>query len=451
MKFEKTIYALVTAQINQNVAIIRISGDRAFEVTNELIKDKNFLPKHGTVVNKNIFIKDKFIDNVLLLFFKTPNSFTGEDIVEIQLHGSIFLVQKTLNFLESKNLKLADPGEFSRRAFLNNKIDLIQAESINSLILSKTQTMQEHSSSGLFGKISEKINTLRESLLEIIALIEVSVDYPEFDEARNLENKKIKKMLSIVLKQMQKIYNDSEKFFQADQGIKIVIIGKPNVGKSSLLNKILNSEKAIVYNQPGTTRDLVDGNFYLNNILYKIIDTAGIRKTTDSEIEKIGIQKSLEQISQADIVLAIFDNSKKINSNDQKVLEATKNKRVIYILNKNDLDQKSEEKYFENKKVIKISTLDNSWKKVVTEITKITKQFLPNLKSEILIGERQVTVLENAINNLDKVINSIDNNTVLDLLSEDIKEVYNYLGELIGESVQINLLDKIFSKFCLGK
>lgn len=447
MKFSDTIYSLVTAPINQNVAIVRISGDKAFDIPPLIAKFKKDDLVGGRVYNKDITINNELLDNVLFLFFKGPRSFTGEDVVEIQTHGSLFVISKIAKFLELNGLRQAEPGDFSRRSFLNDKMDLVQAESINNLILSKTRKSQEVSSAQLLGKSSSLINELRESILTLIAEIEVAIDYPEFEETKQTNENSVKNNLKDLLKKIKKIYKDSSIMTSVNDGFKIAIVGKPNVGKSSILNSLLKEDKAIVYDMPGTTRDVVEGEFYLDGLLYKLIDTAGIRKA-GSKIEELGIEKSLKKINEADIIISVFDSSKKLSKEDKFVLDSVKDKNNIIVLNKKDLTRRIE---IDAKDTIEISAKSGNLDKLVKEIVKRTKKINVPTSNDVLLGERQLSLLEKSINSLDEIISTIDNSLSVDLISEDIKEVYSILSEILGEKVDGNLLDKIFSKFCLGK
>jgi len=441
-----TIYSLVTAPINQNIAIIRISGSDSKKIFTIITNIKETEIIGNKAYNKNVLVNNKIIDNALFIFFRNPNSFTGEDVLEIQTHGNLIVINKIIKLLEKLNLRQAEPGEFSRRAYLNNKINLMQAEAINSLIFANSEIVQNTSSDLLSGKTSSNLKDIRDDILSIIATIEMSVDYPEFDESRKVTDKKIKQELNKINKNLSSTFDNSNKLSTIENGIKIAIVGKPNVGKSSLLNAILKKEKAIVFDMPGTTRDIVEGEFYMDGLTYKIIDTAGIRKTNEA-VESIGINIAIKQISQADIVLVIIDNSKKVSKQDLSIIDKAKNKNHIIVLNKTDLNKNLNE----YKNSVKISAKNNDINELIKAIKKETRNIIPKSTNNLLLGERQINLIEKTVTLLNNIIDSISQTPVLDLIVEDLKEIYNLLGEAVGEKVDINILDKIFSKFCLGK
>ena len=303
-----TIYSLVTKEINQNVGIIRISGPRAFEVTSKLVD--NFYPEKNKVINIDIKINNKFIDNALVLSFINPNSFTGEDIVEIQTHGSMFIIKKIISELNKQGIRQSHPGEFMKQAYINGKIDLSQSEAINTLIVSENKTLTERSLSNLRGEQSEYITKTLDSLSKIVSRIQVSIDYPENTDLPEFNIKEIGKSISLLQNEIENIINDSQRLVKFSEGITISIIGIPNAGKSSLLNKLISEDRAIVSDIEGTTRDIVDSTLYIDGVKVTIKDTAGIRKKTDNAIEREGINRSINTAKESDIVLLLLDGTK---------------------------------------------------------------------------------------------------------------------------------------------
>ena len=447
-----TIAAIATAVGTSAVNIIKISGPDAISIVN-----KNFT-KDLTKLSSNTinygYIKNngETIDEVLVSIFRNPNSSTGEDVIEINSHGGIAVTNKILEILLTNGCRLAEPGEYLKRAFLNGKKDLLEAESISDLINAKTESFRKMSTKGLTGELSSLVKKLREKLLNIIANIEVNIDYPEYEDAIVYTNELLEKSIIEIKEELQKIVNESEKGSLIKNGLNVGIIGKPNVGKSSLLNKLINEDKAIVTDIEGTTRDIVEGTFILNGININLIDTAGIRET-DNIVEKIGVEKSKNIIEKSNMVIALFDGSREFDKEDKEILKEIKGKKAIILINKVDLPQKLDKSEIKDFETIEISVKDN--KGINSLIEKIKKLFNLN---EIETGDftylsnaRQISIIKEALALSEEIKSQNEKNTPVDLIQIDIQKLWEKLGELTGDTYKDELLDEIFSKFCLGK
>ena len=451
-----TIAGISTAIGNGGIAIIRISGENSIKVIKKIFSRKltNFESHkvyYGTILDAN----DVVLDEVLVTIMLAPKTYTCEDVVEINCHGGIKTVNRVLEEVVKHDVRLAQAGEFTKRAFLNGRIDLVQAEAIIDVINAKTEISRQASVNQLSGELSQKIKKYRQDLLILLAHIEASIDYPEHDEQeQNLQNILIKSQN--ILNQIHKLISTFDKGKIIKNGIETAIVGRPNVGKSSLLNILLNEERAIVTDIQGTTRDTLSEYITINNILLKLTDTAGIRQTED-EIEKIGIQKSLNCIKNSDLILVLIDSSSEISIQDIEILEQSKNKKTIIILNKIDLEQKADvnilKKYVESDFLIEISILN---KIGINNLEKaLEKMFFDGelgKDDEIIITSlRHKTSLIKATESIKNVIKSIENGYTEDIVAIDLQDGYSYLGEILGESIGEELLDMIFSEFCLGK
>ena len=457
-----TIAAISTATGAGGIGIIRMSGKSCFEILKKIFKPANknvdidkvkgYTIKYGYIINSDTNEK---IDEVLVSFFRTPRSYTTEDMCEINSHGGTIVERKILEQCLKNGAELAEPGEFTKRAFLNGRIDLSQAESVIDIINAKTDKEAVASFEQLQGNLSKKLNDIKDELLDIMSDIEASIDYPEYDIEETTNAKAVKILNDIKLK-LEKLENSFENGKILKEGVKTVIVGKPNAGKSSLLNNILNEERAIVSDYAGTTRDTIEEFVNIDGIPLKIIDTAGIRNT-DDYVEKIGVEKAISLIESADLIIAIFDSSKELDNEDFKVLELIKNKRSIILLNKCDLSQKNSEtiNYISNlnKTVIEASMktklgLDNLYQ----TISDMFKSNELDLNDGIIITNiRHKNQIHKAIVNVDKAINSVNQNFPIDIISICIKEILENLGEITGDNVSEDIINKIFSKFCLGK
>ena len=448
---EDTIAAISTSLGVGAISIIRVSGNDAINIVNSIFKGSNLLEKEThTITYGHIIEENKIIDEVLISIMKAPKSFTMEDVVEINCHGGITTTNKVLELLLNNGCRLAEPGEFTKRAFLNGRIDLTQAEGVMDLINSKTEKSRNLAITQLNGSTSNLIKELRQKIVNIISNIEVNIDYPEYDDIEVLTTQKIKPDLKKLIEELRNIINKSETNKIIKDGIDVLIIGRPNVGKSSLLNRLLEEEKAIVTDIEGTTRDIVEGKINLDGIILNIIDTAGIRKTEDI-VEQIGVQKSLDLIKKSDLILFMVNNNQELNNEDRKIIDLLKNKNHIIIINKSDLESKINKEELSN--VVEISVKNNiGIDKLERKIKEIFN--LGNIETDdlsYLSSARSISLLKKSLNNLLSAENGIDNDYPIDMVEIDIKEAWNNLGEIIGETYEEELLDQLFSQFCLGK
>ena len=456
---EKTIVAISTASGNGGIGIIRLSGKDTFKIIDRIFIPKNkkkeikgYNIKYGNIVNPK---NNETIDEVLVSYFVSPKSYTTEDMCEINSHGGMVVEKRILEICLENGAELAEPGEFTKRAFLNGRIDLSQAEGIIDLINSKSDMEAKESIGQLEGYLSKKIKEIKQKMLDIMVDIEVTIDYPEYD-VEEVTNTKALKELTYIKEKLTSLEESFNKGKILKSGIKTVILGKPNAGKSSLLNAMLKEDRAIVSDIEGTTRDTIEEYINIEGVALKLIDTAGIRDT-DNQIEKIGVEKSKKLAESADLIIAIIDNSRNIDDDDKKILEIIKDKNAIIVLNKVDINDKNEynEKEVTNlcKPIIKISAkeekgLDNLYK----EILKLFEIHDISSNNEVLItNERHKKQINKAKENIERAINSLKDNMPVDILSIHIKEALNDLGEITGENVSENIINEIFSKFCLGK
>ncbi len=452
-----TIAAISTAPGIGGIGIIRMSGEDCFKILERIFKQKRKQDikdiKGYTIKYGNIVDNDKVIDEVLVSYFKAPNSYTAENICEINSHGGIVIMNKILDLCLKNGAELAQPGEFTKRAFLNGRLDLSQAEAVIDVINAKTDKEAKISLEQLKGNLSEKIEKIRRMIISVMADIEATIDYPEYD----LEEVTNSKILSI-LNDVDKLLDSLEKSFYNGkilrEGISTAIIGRPNAGKSSLLNVILNEERAIVTDIEGTTRDTIEEYISIEGVPLKIIDTAGIRIAND-EVEKIGVQKAKEIAELSDIVIAIFDINKSLNSEDEEILKLLENKNAIIILNKVDLERKVDINRIKElgKPIVEISTktkkgIDNLYE----EISKLFKlKEIANDGETIVSNARHKSIIINSRKNLNKAIETIKDNMPIDIISTYLKEIIEELGKITGETVTEDVIAEIFSKFCLGK
>ena len=452
-----TIAAISTSPGIGGIGIIRMSGEDCFQILEKIFKPKNkqsiekikgYTMKFGKIVDK-----DNIIDEVLVSYFKSPKSYTSENMCEINSHGGIVIMNKILDLCIKNGANLAEPGEFTKRAFLNGRIDLSQAEAVIGIINAKTDKEAEVSLKQLEGSLSEKIEKIRKIVISVMADIEATIDYPEYDleEVTNAKIIKVLDEVDILLKSLEKSFYNGKIL---REGISTAIIGRPNAGKSSLLNLILNEERAIVTDIEGTTRDTIEEFISIDGIPLKIIDTAGIRNAKD-EVEKIGVEKAMDIAKRSDIIIAIFDSSKKLNEEDKKILELLKDKNAIILLNKIDLEKiiKVDEFKEINKPVIEISTKTKEGiDKLYEEISKMFKlKEIANDGETIVSNVRHKNIIINSRRNLEKARETINNNMPIDIISTYLKEIIEELGKITGETVTDDVITEIFSKFCLGK
>jgi len=450
---EETICAISTSLGVGAISIIRVSGENSIKLVNNIFKGKDLTKVDSHTINYG-FIKDngEIIDEVLVSIMKAPKTYTKEDLVEINCHGGISTTNKILEILLSNGCRLAEPGEFTKRAFLNGRIDLIKAESIGDLINSETEKSRSLSLNGVTGNITNMINNIRKKLVEISANIEVNIDYPEYDDAIVLTNELIKPKIIEIKKDLELLLEESRNGRIIKNGIDVAIIGKPNVGKSSLLNTLLEEEKAIVTNIAGTTRDIVEGKILLSGIILNLIDTAGIRETDDI-VEQIGVNKSKQISTNADLIILVLNNNEEITEEEISLINELKEKNLIIYINKNDLDKKIDEKLINCKNIVYGNTKEyknlEPLKNKIIDLFNLDK--IENKNLNYLSNSRQISLVRKSINSLDNCLTQIENNIEIDLLAIDIKECYDLLGEITGNSYKDELLDEIFANFCLGK
>ena len=446
-----TIAGISTALGVGAISIIRVSGKDAIPLVNEIFKGKDLTKVNThTIHYGHIVNKEEIIDEVLISIMKSPKTYTKEDIVEINCHGGISTTNKVLELLIQKGIRLAEPGESTKRAFLNGRIDLIEADGIMNLIEAKTETSRKLSINQLSGNVSNKIISLRDKLIQVISNIEVNIDYPEYDDIEVINNEKILPILKEVNKSLEDTITQSENGKIITEGIKVCLIGRPNVGKSSLLNTLLEENKAIVTNIAGTTRDIVEGTIQIDNIPIHLIDTAGIRETNDI-VEQIGVNKSKEVIENSNLIILILNSNEQLTEEDKYLLELITNKNSIIVLNKIDLPTNIEEINHEN--IVKISAEYNigidDLKNKIKYLFNIDK--IETTDMNYITSARSIGLLKKAQDILKEVINKTSQGIEPYLLEIDIKEAWNILGEIIGATYKEEMLDEMFKRFCLGK
>lgn len=447
-----TICAISTALGVGAISIIRVSGDEAIDIVNKIF-DKDLTKKESHTINYgHIVYKGEIIDEVMVSIMKSPKTFTKEDTIEINSHGGVAVTNKVLEILLLEGARLAEPGEFTKRAFLNGRIDLVEAESIMDLIESKTETSRKLAISGMEGKVSKLVKNIIDNLVKVNANIEVNIDYPEYEDIEIVTKEKIEEMSKYINKELTKLLNESENGKLIKDGINTLILGRPNVGKSSILNKLIEEDKAIVTSVAGTTRDIVEGQIRVNGILLNIIDTAGVRETEDI-VEKIGVEKSLSLVNDADLIILVFNNNEKLTDEDKKLLEYTKGKKRIIVINKIDLENNLDISNLKNERIVKISALkDSGIENLKNEINDMFNLEEINLGDfTYLSNSRQISLVKKAVEISKNLEDALNNDVPIDLLEIDIKEICEILGEIIGESYDDKLIDTLFSNFCLGK
>lgn len=452
-----TIVAISTAIGNSGIGIIRMSGEDSFDIIRKIFKNRQEKVdiKPNTINYGHIADRDKIIDEVLVSFFKSPKSFTTENMCEINSHGGIIVMNQILELCLKNGARMAEPGEFTKRAFLNGRIDLSQAEAIIDVINAKSEKEAKASIKQLNGDLAKKIKNIREKIMSILVDIEASIDYPEYD-IEEVTNNRISEVLEDVKKDLYSLRNTFDNGKIIKEGIKVAIIGRPNAGKSSLLNAILKEDRAIVTEYEGTTRDTIEEFIQIDGIPVKIIDTAGIRNTEDY-IEKIGINKSKEMAQEADIVITIIDASKELNEEEKEMLEFIENKKGIILLNKADLETKIEEKEIkkiaENKPVLRVSALNKEGiENLYNEISKIYRFNEIEIDDSLTItNSRHKSAINNMITSIEKSEKSIKEKMPIDVITINITEILTNIGEITGETVSEDIINEIFKKFCLGK
>ena len=443
-----TILAISTALGEGAISIIRISGEDAIKIVNPLFDGDLEKVETHTINYGHIIYNAEIIDEVLISIMKGPKSYTKEDVIEINTHGSVAVVNKLMEILLLSGCRLAEPGEFTKRAFLNGRIDLTEAEGVMDLINSETELTRKMAVNEVSGKVSSLITEIRDRIIGLISNIEVNIDYPEYNDIEVVTINKIESEVKQIKEELNKTLKLSEDGKVLKDGIKTVILGKPNVGKSSLLNALLEEDKAIVTDVKGTTRDIVEGSIIVGGVKLNLIDTAGIRKSED-KVEKIGIEKSIKLIEDAELVLLVLDASETLSEEDKYLLDKTKNKKRIVIMNKVDLKNKNEY----NEDIIEISAKENfgieKIKDKIKELFNVGTFMNKNLT--FFTNIRQITLLKRAIEHLEEVEKGIEEKREIDMIEIDLKLVWESLGDIIGANYREELIDDLFSRFCLGK
>jgi len=454
-----TIAAIGTELVTSGINIIRISGEDSLIIIKKLFSNYTKISPNSIIYGK-IIDNGAFVDNVLISYFKAPNSFTGEDICEINCHGGTYITKEILDLVIKNGAELATPGEFSKRAFLNGKMDLSEAESVIDLINAKTKTEARIATEQLDGQLFKKITGLREKLIEILAQVEVSIDYPEYDNVE-VDNTHVLNLLELEIFELSKLLYSYEEGKYIKNGINVAILGRPNVGKSSLLNNLAKYERAIVTDIAGTTRDIVEETINIGDVILNISDTAGIRDTEDV-IEKIGVSKSIKKIDEVDLVIYVLNVEDSISKEDLNIISKINNKGIkcIVVINKMDKYQKSVFDTFTAQlsknninNTVNISVYEN--KGIENLKNRILSMFfddkLNNANEVMIVNERHKKLLDDSILYLKNAKNDVSNNMPVDIISIQIKESAKKLGEIIGNDVSQDIVDKIFTKFCLGK
>ena len=451
-----TICAIATAQGVGAISIIRVSGDEAISISNKIFKGKNLENAESHTINYGHIVNDKgeTIDEVLVSVMKSPKTFTTEDVVEINTHGGIAPTNKVLELLLENGCRLAEPGEFTKRAFLNGRIDLLEAEAVMDMIDAKTESQRKMAANQINGKTSNLINELRSDMIQIISNINVNIDYPEYDDVDIITNDVMIPKIQKLKDRLSKILKESENGKIIKNGIKTSIIGRPNVGKSSLLNALLEEDKAIVTDIAGTTRDIVEGQININGIILDMIDTAGIRET-DDKIEAIGVEKSLKIMEESDLILFMLNNNEELTEDIEGLLNKLEDRKYIVIINKNDLDSNLDRSRLNipREKIIDISVANNQGidelKEKIIEMFNINE--IESKDPTYLSNSRSISIIKRCLNKVDEVEQSIKNNMPIDMLELDIKNIWEELGKVNGTTYEEELLDEMFSRFCLGK
>lgn len=451
---EDTIVAISTASGVGAISIIRLSGPNALEVASSIFKGKDLKKvashtiNHGYIIDKN----GSIIDEVLVSVMLAPKTYTTEDIVEINTHGGIASTNKVLELCLVNGARLAQPGEFTKRAFLNGRIDLTEAEAIEDVITSSTDKSLRLSMNQLTGSLKNLITEIRKDIMSLIANIEVNIDYPEYEDAEDITLQKLKEKLLPIKSKLEELLKNSNDAKIIKDGINICMIGRPNVGKSSLLNAFLEEDKAIVTDIAGTTRDIVEGQTIINGIKINFLDTAGIRKTANV-VEKIGVDKSKKIINMADLIILVLNNNEKLTPDDLELLDLVKNKNYIIFVNKNDLPANLDlpDKKYAN--VVYGNTLTTTGIKELKEMitTLFNLEKISTNDATYITNARHKALIEVALNYLNSALENIDNSYSVDMLEIDIRACWDTLGEIIGATYKDELLDELFSNFCLGK
>ena len=449
---EDTICAISTSIGIGAISIVRVTGTDAIKIVDNIF-DGNLIDKEThTIHYGHIKYNNENIDEVLVMLMRGPKTYTTEDTVEINCHGGKSTTEKVLEILLSCGCRLAEPGEFTKRAFLNGRINLLEAESVNDLIVAKTDAARTLAINNVDGILTKKIRNIREKIVKILANIEVNIDYPEYQDEVQVTHDFMDEYLTDITKELKNLVDGARNGRIIKEGINIAIIGRPNVGKSSILNHLLDEEKAIVTDIPGTTRDIVEGSITLNGVAINFIDTAGIRET-DDVVEKIGVDRSKRSADSADIVLMVLNNNELLTEEDLELLEKYDSENLIIFVNKSDLKQKIEISGNISREIIWGNTVDiNGLESLKNAIkNKLNLDSIVNKDMSYLSNIRQIDLVNKANSAIENAYNALKNDMPIDMIEIDLKSAWEYLGEIIGDSYQDELVDNIFSNFCLGK
>lgn len=448
---EDTICAISTSIGIGAISIVRVTGPNTIDIVDSIFDHDLKNASSHTIHYGHIKYKEEKIDEVLVMLMRGPKTYTTEDTIEINCHGGVNTTKKIMEVLLANGCRLAEPGEFTKRAYLNGRINLLEAESVNDLIIAKTDAARTLAINNVDGKLTKQISNLREKIAKILANIEVNIDYPEYNDELEVTKDLMHSYLDEINKELLKLVNGSKNGRIIKNGVNVAIIGKPNVGKSSILNSLLDEEKAIVTNIPGTTRDIVEGSITLNGVAINFIDTAGIRKTEDI-VEKIGVDKSKKTAENADIILFVLNNNEAISEEEKAMLEKYNNDKLIVFVNKMDLESKLI--IPENiKDIVYGNTIDiNGLEKLKERITeKLNLSNIVNKDMSYLCNLREIDLVNKAYESLKNAQSNLDAGFSVDMIEIDLKSAWDYLGEIMGDSYEGELVDKIFSNFCLGK
>ncbi len=446
------IIGISTALAEGAISIIRLSGKGCIELVNRCFKGKNLTKALSHTINYGYIIDEnkEIVDEVLVSVFRAPKTYTTEDVVEINCHGGLFVTNKIYELLVILGARPSEPGEFTKRAFLNGRIDLTKAEAVMDMISAENSSALKIASRGLLGFIKRTVDDLRNRLLDVVATISVNIDYPEYDDVQMLTTNEIKPGIESIYKDVVNLLEKSKSAKYLKNGVDTAIVGRPNVGKSSLLNALLEEQKAIVTNIPGTTRDLVEAKINLGSVTLNLIDTAGIRETIDI-VEQIGVSKSLDAIEKAELVLLVLDGSEKLTNEDLELLDKVKDKKHLVIVNKDDLGLKIDLTKLNNPIVIS-TTNERSIDELKNSILSLIKvENIQNKDITYISNARQIEKLKLAKLELEEALKEIEENAFIDFVDIHLRASWMYLGEIIGETSSESLLDELFSKFCLGK
>lgn len=461
MEFD-TITAISTPMGEGAIAIVRLSGDQAFEIADRLFRGvggKRLKDVASHTIHYGHIIDPKtgqVAEEVMVSVMKGPKTFTKEDVIEINCHGGLVSVNRVLQLLLNNGARLAEPGEFTKRAFLNGRIDLSQAEAVMDLIRAKTDRAMNVALGQMEGRLSKLIQKLRQEILEILAHVEVNIDYPEYDDVEEMTHQMLLEKSSYVKREIEKLLQTSQQGKILREGLSTVIVGRPNVGKSSLLNSLVHENKAIVTDIPGTTRDVIEEYVNVRGVPLRLLDTAGIRETEDI-VERIGVEKSRQVLREADLILLVLNYSDELTSEDENIFKAVEGMDVIVIVNKTDLDQKINmervKELSKNHKLVTTSLLED---KGVDDLEEAIASLF--FEGSIEAGDmtyvsntRHIALLNQALNAIDEAMQGVDMGTPIDIVQIDLTRTWELLGEIIGDSVHESLIDQLFSQFCLGK